>query len=100
MVAIPVPVFVAVTVTPGITAPVESETVQPTVALLDWANACGADTNSTSSRLATRESLLMDPPYLWLWASAQGHSEQNMCRRNRRAPKAVAVQVLLNRDRA
>ena len=38
LVTTPVPSFVAVTVTPGIRASLESETVPLTVALVDWPN--------------------------------------------------------------
>ena len=46
---IPVPVFVAVTVTPGISAPDASDTVPPTVALVDWANACNEKVRHSSN---------------------------------------------------
>ena len=57
----PVSVFVAVMVTPGISAFAASETVPLSVALLDWPNADVESVTHTKTRM-TAESLLMFPP--------------------------------------
>src|SRR5438105_2817293 len=60
---IPVPVFVAVTVTPGISAPVASATVPPTVASLAWEKAF-RDINRHSSKATAYIDFLVIYPTL------------------------------------
>jgi hypothetical protein len=59
----PVCVFVAVIVTPGINAPVESETVPPTLAL-NWLNAW-VQKPPPKMRVAANAICLIAPPELW-----------------------------------
>jgi len=61
---IPVPVFVAVTMTPGINALLVSETVPPSVAFVDCANTCAGNTDSNTNAMnaVVRNQLLIRPP--------------------------------------
>src|SRR5438876_549176 len=60
VVTMPVPVFVAVTDTPGINAPEASETVPPRVALLVWANT-KAERNRNS--IAAERAFIWSPEF-------------------------------------
>src|SRR5712692_9475140 len=60
----PVAVLAAVIITPGIKAPLASETVPPTVALLVWANAFAERNKHNSAATAHVECLFMySTPY-------------------------------------
>jgi hypothetical protein len=63
---IPVAVFVAVTVTPGINAPVASETVPPNVALLVCAIALPERIRQSRTRTAFKSLFMQRPSFEWL----------------------------------
>ena len=64
----PVPIFVAVTVTPGINARETSDTVPPNVAFVVWGKAFVNKTGSSTN--ATAKILFISPPTpIWLNAS-------------------------------
>ena len=62
--------FVALTSTPGNTAPVASLTVPLTLALLDCPNAGPARQTQTHTHTDTHKVLFIDPPELSLFASS------------------------------